>query len=70
MMKLSATAHVSVLVEVHISRPWDATTAAETIHKQASEEATAVLRRLTDKESALRIIGDPQVRMIITEKKE
>lgn len=70
MTKLSVTARVSVTIEVHILRPWDASVSAETVFKQAAEEATSALQRRLGDDGTLRIVGSPHVRVVTAEKEE
>ncbi len=71
-MSIQATAKVQITIEVSLDQPWgDEATVAE-VHKRASDEARTKLTNAFDpaRIQGLRIIGEPRVTGILTERKD
>jgi hypothetical protein len=69
---VTATATATVTVEISGLSSWGTGCSVEQVHRQASEEAIGFLRNLAagDRgEHRLRIIGQPEIKTIITERK-
>lgn len=66
--KCGASARVTVTVEVSRCGSWDGNCTLDQIQKQAAEDAVGYIRQRTEKDGRLRIVGEPVVVSIITER--
>lgn len=63
--KIQTRTIVTLQLEVHDAQPYDDTWTAGSIHRRATESAMNTIASLNRPD--LRVVGDPQVRMVITE---
>lgn len=66
---ISVRAVVTVNLEIRMEQPWSGDEKAANIHKAAAASARDTVHRLiaNERESGLRMTGEPRVSMIITE---
>lgn len=69
MSKIQARARVQILIEVDAGQPWGDDCAIGQLYKQATESGLQVLRNaIKGAGDPIRVIGEPKVISIITER--
>lgn len=70
-MKTKTIARVQVTIEVEASAPWDETCTTAQVFKQAKDDALqkiAALKTFSGTPACLRVVGEPKVLAVTTEK--
>jgi hypothetical protein len=69
-MMVQATARVTLTVDIEVGSTWGDTCPIAQIHKQATEDALGILRRMKEpnRVAPYTIVGEPRVRAILVDK--
>lgn len=70
-LKVGATATVTLTVEVKVESSWGTNCTIAQVHSQAAEAARGALRNAvagSPAASRIKVIGEPEVRTVITER--
>lgn len=66
--KITATARATVILEIRGLGSWGEGTSMEQIYKQAATAALGKISRITETHGEIRILGEPKVTCILSEK--
>lgn len=65
---IKVTAHVKVMIEVSLARPWVGSEVFSTIYETAAREASEIVNIAIRQHDNLRILGEPVASFVVAEK--